>query len=444
MDFVRSNKGYTQAVGKSSKKSHSVVFRDNRPKASLPNKAVQLRAVSPIQLKGERAALTNTKDATRSAGEQIRRGNRRGSISDTGGRSRAKLAIEYDPPHEHLNTGYRSKVQELRNFVINKMVAEAGYIRTNAEALINNNDSFLQAKAVEEISVGNCGEFSMVVFAHLIQNTTGQWVHRCCMAGKVPGSNPPQNYDHCFVFTYAQQVADTKAIANKNEATIADAWDGYKILTLKSFMKGQNAYGTTLKDSNISIEESKQADGNQVFSNRIKGYITEWAVSFNQDFENDMLDPNSTYARVAADASANPSGFGTRGSDVAGLDDRRTIAQKLGNCTADERDDIIQTSSDDTLFGYINTLSHVKKAEFFVDLPTARIARYITKCWNSGFWQTFAVASSYPYRHSVINALPRDMARDVLDALPKADKDKILKALPKNKREQLKEPELPV
>ncbi|WP_375495326.1 DUF4157 domain-containing protein [uncultured Nostoc sp.] len=388
-----------------------------------------------VQRKGERAALRNTRVTTRNAGEQIRRGNRRGSISSTNGKSSAKLAITYNQSHQHLNTGYRNKVTELKKYVIGRMVDEASYTRKAAEQMINNNNnnnSFIQAKAIEEISVGNCGEFSMVVYAHLVQNTTDQWIHRCSMLGKVPESNT--NYDHCFVFTYSQQVNAVSQIRDKAEATIADAWDGYKIVSLVQFMNGENAYGTRLTDTNIDINEAQKATGNQVLPPQVQKYIEDWAQDFNKEFENQIQNPNSTYAKVAKERAHNPQGFNTEGSNVTDIDDRRTLREIINNSTEQEKQEAINNATDTDLFNYINTLSAQGRASFLNHLDHNRLVSYVLKCWNKGILAMFALASSYPYRADVITQLPIHKAIDVLEALPEAERNRVLNDLPQSVR----------
>lgn len=381
-----------------------------------------------MQPKGERAAVLSTRDTGRSAGEAIRRGNRRASISATGGRSSAKLAISYEAPHQALNTGYRNKVGELRQYVKQRMVDSGRYTVPQANQLIDSNDTFLQAKAVEEISVGNCGEFGMVVFSHLVQNTSGQYAYRCAMNGTVPGTT--QRYDHCFVFTYPNSIAvvpnatDVTGV-DRNLATIADAWDGYQVMTLESFMNGGNAYGTQLTDNNIVIKEGRQATGLQVFSPEIEGYIRDWAVSFNQDFNNQMLDPGSTYATVATSRALNPTGFNTQGSNVVGVNDSRTLAQKLANSTALERADILNTLTDDD----INTLAMNARIVLLAELPVPRVVAYIDHCWNRGFFQKFAY-SAFPYKSDVIASMDPLRAHQILQAMPHAQRTRIRRDMP--------------
>lgn len=321
------------AVGK-----HAVQLQDNRPKSQ-----------AVIQKKGERTAVENTRIATRSAGEQIRRGNRRNSIISTGGRSAAKLEISYvHPGMQKRNTGYRNKVDNLKNYVIGKMVNSGKYSKEEATRLIANNKTFLEAKAVEEISVGNCGEFSMVVFAHLVQNTTDQYIYRAKMYGKAPGTR--ENYDHAFAFTYNQAINVIPGVTtvdniDKNKAIIADAWDGYKIMTLRQFQDGNNAYGDKLKNDNVRLLEMRKADGNQVFTPEIQNYITEWAIWFNKDFEEKMKDRKSTYFKEAKNEFNNPEGFNTEGTNVVGINDIRSFDQQFENSTNKEKKSIIPNAS---------------------------------------------------------------------------------------------------
>jgi hypothetical protein len=400
-----------------------------------------------VQAKGERTAVLSTRDATRSAAEPIRRGNRRASVSGTGGRSAAKLDITYsDPAHQIHNTGYRNQVGDLRQHVKNRMVLSGAYSADQANHLIDNNDTFLQAKAIEEISVGNCGEFGMVVFSHLVQNTTGQYAYRCAMSGNVPGTT--RAYDHCFVFTYPNNIPFVPNVTgvggvDRNLATIADAWDGYQVMTLAHFMNGGNAYGTQLADNNVVIKEGSQATGAQVFSPAIEGYIREWAVTFNLQFANEMLDPTSVYATVAAARALNPSGFGTQGSNVVGVNDSRTIAQKLANSTPAERADILTRATDAELFSHINTLSTAAGVALLAELPDARVVTYLDQCWNRGLLQKFALASAFPYKADIVAAMDPLRAHNILQLMPHTQQTRIRRDMPSTARQAIDDAGVP-
>jgi len=403
--------------------------------------------ITPLQRKGERTAVESSRDTTRSAGEAIRRGNRRNSITSTGGKSSAKLNITYDPPHQAFSTGYRNKVNELRQYVKQRMVSSGIYTQDQANNLIDNNDTFLQAKAIEEISVGNCGEFSMVVFAHLVQNTNNQWVYRARMNGLVLGTN--KEYDHAFAFTSSQDIAVIPNVTDidgvdKNTATIADAWDGYQVMTLLQFVNGGNAYKTQLTNDNVVILEKKVASGADVFNPIIKGYITDWAVQFNQEFNQQMLVNNSVYKTVADSRAASPTGFNTRGSDVAGIDDKRTFAQKYENSTDQEKVQIIAEVSNNDLFDYLNTLSIEEKVTLLNKLSDDVVLAYINNCWNKGFLQSFALLSKYPYKTEVITNLPRNRAYTILQRMQLVDRRLIMNSLSKTIQDEIEEEAPPI
>ncbi|VVE57022.1 eCIS core domain-containing protein [Pandoraea anhela] len=443
-----------------------------------------------LQAKGERTAVLDTRTTTRSAGEAIRRGNRSNSITSTVGRSSAKLEITYPPPDQAFNTGYRNKIGELKAYVRDRMVAAGTHTRPQADQLLADNDTFVQAKAVEEISVGNCGEFAMVVYAHLIQNTDNQYIYRCQMAGNIPGTNPPKPYDHCFVMTSPNNMPVVPGVTDatgfdRTTTTIADAWDGYQVMTLAQFMNSGNAYHRQLADNNILINEAAPATGAQVLPPAVLGYIRDWAVTFNATFNNEMRNPASTYATVAAERARNPIGFGTNGSNVVGVDDKRTLAQKIGNSTPAERSDIIATATDAALFAYIdtlplnaitafllglpllrangylvglvpgrcgqvlatlpddrivsylNTLAIQRRLQLLAQLPDNKIIHYINQCWNKGFFQRFALTSSFPYKADVIAALPDAQAYRLLQQLPEKERTNIRSSLPANDRNRI-------
>ena len=153
---------------------------------------------------------------------------------------------------------------------------------------LRDNATFIVAKAIEEVSVGNCGEFSSVVYAHLVQNTTDQYVYRAMMDGQTP-KNPekpeekPTNYDHAFVLTSSDNIPVTPHVTditdfNEETTTVADAWSAYEVMTLKQFKNKRNPYGTVLENKNVWIMEKRQAIGQDVLDKDIQGYITEWAI----------------------------------------------------------------------------------------------------------------------------------------------------------------------
>jgi hypothetical protein len=345
-----------QLVGKPMK-----TIVDNRKKTlqmNALNKSIQvgqLKAVSAprissnagvIQMKGERTALENTRTPSPVTGSAIRRGNRRDSISDTNGFSSAALRT------------FRENRASIQTYVLNALVTNNGYSPVAAQAVYSANEAFINALAIKLVNVGNCGEFGEVVYSNLLQNTTGQWVYRCQLVNR-PNSN--DSYDHCFVITYPQ---DVNSIANmdKSIATVADAWDGYKIVTLQQFMNGDNCYRAALQDGNIGICNKASAQGNAL-PNAIRVHVESWAQGFANTFYN-----NGSLNALAAThmTSINDPGmrfFSTNGSNVAGIADGRSFMDKMINSTDAEKVSIVNHATAVEIVSFVSIASRAQVVE---------------------------------------------------------------------------------
>jgi hypothetical protein len=240
----------------------------------------------------------------------IRRGNRKRSVIDTKGHSTAKVLK------------YRDESQKLIEFVRGKMLE-----RGKAEGEVNEmlkEQTFISAIAVEEISVGNCEEFSEVVYAHWVQQqTSGQyeWVGRAKMVGVVekdraaePKSEDDKyqisaqgnqkktdwvtylqdskewnknkkKYDHIFniISNTELEVGEVTGL-DKTKVKVVDEWHMGKVMTLKEFMDKGNVYQEQLADENIRIVEATKATGENKLDPDLISDIKEWAVQFNEDF----------------------------------------------------------------------------------------------------------------------------------------------------------------
>ena len=286
-----------------------------------------------IQLHGERTAMYAVRIATGVTDHQPRRGNRRGSIMNTGGLSRARLWF------------FRNKMGLFNNSQNNFLYNEAVKFASNAnfpnpDNFVRNNWQAIQGWAALQCEVGNCGEFARILLEQLVRTTSHQWIHKCCMY-------PTNQYDHTFIITYPNGIPSGQIIPNSvdlNLAVLADAWYGYKIMTVQQFLNGDNLYNANnLTRDNIFVENSKEATGEDVIA-PIKNSITELCRNFNTEFNAELNKGQNGLLsnRINTnDIDLRDGVFDTHGSNINSIQDSRTFAQKILNSTNAENLEII-------------------------------------------------------------------------------------------------------
>lgn len=220
--------------------------------APFAGPALQRRAVSGgvIQKHGERAATESTISSS-----PIRRGNRRGSICETGGKS-AYLLHEYR--------------MWFNNFFQNQFLP----------AFPGKDDlmPYVRVEVVKNVKAANCGEFAGLTFSHLVQNTRGQWVYKCHMA-----NDATRNFDHAFTITSQQEFGTglLPADADLDGAFVVDAWNNYQICTLRQFCDRKNPYGEQLQaGTNVYIDLAARADNTPRLTARMQRFIKNAAEEF--------------------------------------------------------------------------------------------------------------------------------------------------------------------
>ncbi|MCA9686381.1 MAG: hypothetical protein KC457_29710, partial [Myxococcales bacterium] len=134
----------------------------------------------------------------------------------------------------------------------------------------------LNRYAIETMKAANCGEYADVLGSHLVESTTGQWVHKAGLKGiSIDGS---EHFDHGFVITAPQQLPtatvpnyDGDRLPNNlptrpgivmDDIVVADSWDNDKLMSLDKFLD----HGSCYPDQHIAYEDvqiltSQQAQG---------------------------------------------------------------------------------------------------------------------------------------------------------------------------------------
>ncbi|WP_157558495.1 hypothetical protein [Microscilla marina] len=245
-----------------------------------------------LQRKGEKKALRTTLEPNPDLGyKRMRRGNRRGSVSNTQGLSTIKVAYLRDYVEtwtwEKKSDNDNKKVPQKGSFFIQELIAREDDIlnclpkKTNFNAWVSKHHKALKAYLFSYLGVGNCGTFSQVITEQLKANTTDQWVVQCSMVSDM------NYYDHAFVLTLPNkpkrvelnnaivgitrnggEVKDRRETVNvldrdinPEECTVVDGWNNYELMTLKQFQNGKNPYNKELNNSNIRVEKKHKATG---------------------------------------------------------------------------------------------------------------------------------------------------------------------------------------
>ncbi|WP_157558496.1 hypothetical protein [Microscilla marina] len=241
-----------------------------------------------LQRKGEKKALRNTLEPNPDLGyKRMRRGNRRGSVSDTHGLSTVKVVYlrnytdmrETTVNNKTLKDSFFNRELKAQKQAIGQCLPHG----TDVEKWITQNYNALTAYLFSYLGAGNCGTFGSVIFEQLIAHTTDQLVARCSMV------DTTEYYDHGFTVTLpanAQFVnlqnaivrvtkdnrgniqtkhrKTVRVLANSvdpKKCTIVDGWNNYQLQTLDQFQQKDNVYGSILNNANIRVQSYKRATG---------------------------------------------------------------------------------------------------------------------------------------------------------------------------------------
>ena len=320
------------------------------PEARTPTKATALTpnpSISTIQRKGERTAVMSTHASITGKDQAIRRGNRRASIDATDFESGIKKDFIYYRIYKIIDFLYKKLRKRFPSFNRRKF-------NKNMKNFLYDKIEYIKAIALKKFAAGNCNEFSDIVYAHLVQNTTDQYVYKAMLMGK--------KLDHAFVFTSEENIeiipyeTTITKIRDRNKATIADAWDGYQVMTLQQFLDKGNYYKVQLTDENVVILKKTQAIGEEIINDQIKAYITEWVEQLNEEFEAYKGSKKYQDKKEKLESSIDKA-FTPEGSNIEEINDRRSLTQKLENSTLDEKADILDKTSETDLLIFIRQLT---------------------------------------------------------------------------------------
>ncbi|WP_340200018.1 DUF4157 domain-containing protein [Ascidiimonas sp. W6] len=300
----------------------------SNPKSAKNRTLTQRKTSGIIQKKGERAAIMSTRN------NGVRRGNRRKSVIATQGKSTAKVGSKKlldEGVNQDLNyPGFRGEYKELEDIIKQEYAANKRF-KGNPDNKVKRLRIFIAAEALKYLAVGNCGEFADAVFSHLVQNTENQYIYRAMMVGQSNGSN----MDHGLVLRTEEKVTVPKdgeaSNFKEDETTVIDAWNGYRIQMLSSFLEGDNPYNEKLTLENLKIIQTVKANNRSKLSRSIKDKIKLWAETFNKKYDDVFDNENPEGIKIRERAknarikAVRGRFFPTQGSEVKGIQDLRPM-----------------------------------------------------------------------------------------------------------------------
>jgi hypothetical protein len=200
---------------------------------------------------GEGGAVRHTLDAG------IRRGNNRQTVADTNGESRAHK--DWGRWLAGQDFFYEAIFPYLRQVVRGVDLGEWW----------EQNRIHIQALIQETTQAGNCGDFAQIVHSQLVANTgADQYVYEVVMAGA---------WDHQLCLTYPSKVSSIASM-DPDLATIADGWDNYMVIPLRTFLNKNNCYGAKINHLDLCPDCGKSAgDGCKTADEpdkKCKGFLT--------------------------------------------------------------------------------------------------------------------------------------------------------------------------
>ncbi|MEM6830716.1 MAG: hypothetical protein AAF551_09365 [Bacteroidota bacterium] len=182
------------------------------------------------QRTGEEEAIAYVKSL------KIRRGNRRKSMIETGGES----------------TAYIEPLREITEKVKN------AFKQSEEEASAPESNKFLVSAYLPELmKVGNCGEFGLVTYKHLVENTKDQWVYLVYVH---------RLSAHVFVVTSPKDIEGEDSEFEQEEealaqARVVDTWYLYQNTSLSNYLDKGNHQNKKLDLSDLKIVDSMKAIG---------------------------------------------------------------------------------------------------------------------------------------------------------------------------------------
>ena len=326
----------------------------NATKSQRVLKYVNAGDKAPVQRKGEAEALSNIVTDGGGDKKEMRRGNNRNSVTDTGGKSSAWI--------KYLRSDWVAKDLKAE---VKRLYLAAHEPPRDFEAWYRQRVIMIEGLIYKHIRFGNCGEFSSALYGELQQSTRNQYVYKASWMWKVKDSEltPPMRAfkrqypeyvikspkaDHAFVVTYPTLVANEElryveasdvehyksgdrvpdymeirykmAAMDKEQAMVADGWLDRKVKTLEQ---------ANLDDTNALLTNPTKA-GEHTLAPDMRAEIIAWAEALKTRVENDMGFKSS--ARTAHPGSyGDPSHKG-----LAAVDERPAYVKAFHGSTAEQ------------------------------------------------------------------------------------------------------------
>ncbi len=206
----------------------------------MENAVRYVRSVEPsggvIQRTGEEQAVLDSADV-----RKMRRGNYIKDIIDTKGMS------------YYLVPRIKKMLDEIYVFI--QRMAEPSKpgepevpdeIKTDAQSLIDRfqeMEPFIHAMAVRYLGVGNCLDFSRVVYAKLVEKNYGKWIYRCYLERMEVGTGKPLLLRKRIIYPKGKSF-DVKNAATYAEAKIENK--GQKV-SFEQYLQGENQFGIPIQ-----------------------------------------------------------------------------------------------------------------------------------------------------------------------------------------------------
>lgn len=225
-------------------------FRNNIKKETYSNHLLKTRHVQNICFPKDIRGVISRKTIQRIGEEHlvaydedvlaVKRGNVRSDIVDTHGKS--YFLVQEIP-------NILDDIFEKLCAVVNdrEMCDEANIILEDIMEL----KPFIHALVVKYLKVGNCLDFSKLVFTKLVEKNYGKWIYECYLEKSVP-----QNIeDDEWIINIKYKDKAEKQFDILNPATYADAKVKYKgkDIPLRDYLDGENPTGYPLKMMNTAI-----------------------------------------------------------------------------------------------------------------------------------------------------------------------------------------------
>lgn len=136
-----------------------------------------------------------------------------------------------------------------------------GSMGRDAEQILDNPElrPFIHALVVKYLKVGNCLDFSKLVFSKLVERNYGKWVYQCYLDKK----EIYVRRDDQFFITVRCKEKDSFDILNPSTYSVAEIYFKGKNIPFDEYVHGNNPTGYPLEeiDSAIYLKNKKLQDG---------------------------------------------------------------------------------------------------------------------------------------------------------------------------------------